>query len=283
MIESVFASTTIQSWEQFLDSLKYKKANWIFRGQPSDKPLRTTLERALIDYQIDLEEAPDIEGKLIRDFRRKYFGFDHEIVLNDTLYCLSLMRHHSAPMRLLDFNYSPYIAAFFAFNDKIPNEKEKNSGEVPVVWCLNTKWLRAALNNFPLTRDLIPLRDRYATRDDNSFKQLYMGANPQPFVFAEIPTFLNERLIIQQGLFLCPGDVSKSFEDNIKSLSSWKDPDHILKLKFTLPKEAYIEAIKELLSMNISYATLFPGLDGFAKSYKQKILTFKDIPEDELS
>jgi hypothetical protein len=283
MIEPLFASKTIQSWKHFLDSLKDKKTNWIFRGQPSDKHLSTSLERALLDYHIDLEEAPAIERKLISDFRRKYFGSDHERVLNDTLYCLSLMRHHSAPMRLLDFNYSPYIAAFFAFNDKIPNEKEKNSGEVPVIWCLNTKWLRAALNDFPLTKYLIPLRDRYTTRDDNSFKELYMGPNRQPFVFAENPTFLNERLIIQQGLFLCPGDVSKSFEDNIKSLGYWTDRNHILKLKFKLQNEAHIDAIKELLSMNISYATLFPGLDGFAKSYKQKILTLKDIPEDELS
>lgn len=282
MVEPVFASETINSWEQFLDSLKDKKANWIFRGQSSDKPLRTTLERALNDYQIDLKEAPAIEGKLIWDFRRKYFGSDHELVKTDTLYCLSLMRHHSAPMRLLDFNYSPYIAAFFAFNDKIPNDQEKDLGEVPVVWCLNTKWLRTALNNLPLTRNLIPLRDRDTTRDDKSFKELYMGPNPQPFVFAENPTFLNERLIIQQGLFLCPGDVSKSFEDNIKSLNTWTDPDHILKFNFTLPKEGYNEVIKELLSMNISYATLFPGLDGFAKSYKQQILTLKDIPEDEL-
>lgn len=281
MIEPVFASKTIQSWEHFLDSLKDKKANWIFRGQSSDKPLRTTLERALKDYQIDLQEAPDIEEKLIRDFRRKYFGPDHERVLNDTLYCLSLMRHHSAPIRLLDFNYSPYIAAFFAFNDKIPNEKEQSAGEFPVIWCFNTNWLRGALKEFPLIRELIP--DRDSARDDNSFQQLYMGSNPQPFVFAENPVFLNERLIIQQGLFLCPGDVSKSLEDNIKSLSSWTNPDHIVKLKFILSKEAHIVAIKELLSMNISYASLFPGLDGFAKSYKQKILTLKDIPEDELS
>jgi hypothetical protein len=110
-----------------------------------------------------------------------------------------------------------------------------------------------------------------------------MGNNHQPFVFAENPTLLNERLIIQQGLFLCPGDVSISFEDNIKKLDCWTDPNHILKLKFILPKEGYFEAIKELLSMNISYATLFPGLDGFAKSYKQKILILKDIPEDELA
>ena len=110
-----------------------------------------------------------------------------------------------------------------------------------------------------------------------------MGPNPQPFVFAENPTILNERLIIQQGLFLCPGDVSKSFEDNIKLLEGWTDPDHLVKLKFILPKAAYTETIKELLSMNISYATLFPRLDGFARSYKQKILTLKDIPENELS
>ena len=283
MLEPVFASKTIQSWGQFLDSLKDKKANWIFRGQPSDKKLRTSLERALIDYQIDLQEAPAIERNLIRDFRRKYIGSDHERVLKDTLYCLSLMRHHHAPIRLLDCNYSPYIAAFFALKDKIPNEKEQNMGDIPVIWCINRKWLRAALDRFTLTRELIPLRNEDATRNDNSFKQLYMAQNPQPFVYAENPAFLHERLIIQQGLFLCPGDVSKSFEENIKSLADWTDPDHILKFKFVLTKETHIEAIKELLSMNISYASLFPGLDGFAESYKQKILILKDIPEDELS
>ncbi|MCL4502257.1 MAG: FRG domain-containing protein, partial [Deltaproteobacteria bacterium] len=222
-----------------------------------------------------------IEEKLIKDFRRRYFGPDHERVLNDTLYCLSLMRHHSAPIRLLDFNYSAYIAAFFAFNDRIPDEQEQHSGAFPVIWCFNTSWLKVALQEFPLIGELIP--DRDMTRDDYSFQQLYMGPNPQPFVFAENPVFLNERLIIQQGLFLCPGDISKSLEDNIKSLHGWTDPNHILKFKFMLPKEAHIEVIKELLSMNISYASLFPGLDGFAKSYKQKILTYKDISEDELS
>ncbi len=232
MTDPVFAHKSIHSWEQFLDALKDKKANWIFRGQASDKPLRTTLERALNDYQIDLAEAPGIEEKLIRDFRRRYFGPDYERVLNDTLYCLSLMRHHSAPIRLLDFNYSAYIAAFFAFNDRIPNQEEQDAGEFPVIWCFNTDWLRAALKKLSAIGTLIPGRD--AARDDYSFQQLYMGPNPQPFVFAENPVFLNERLIIQQGLFLCPGDVSQSFEDNIKSLGGWTNPDHILKFNFNL-------------------------------------------------
>ncbi len=193
------------------------------------------------------------------------------------------MRHHSAPMRLLDFNYSPYIAAFFAFNDNIPNEEKIKAGEVPVIWCLNKKWLLNAVDKIPTVKDLIPLRNHDTTRNDQSFLPLYMRENPQPFVFAENPTLLNERLIIQQGLFLCPGDVSKSFENNIRSLDGWTDPNHIVKFKFILPKNDYAEALKELLSMNISYASLFPGLDGFAKSYKQKILTLKDIPEDELA
>jgi len=178
MNEPDFPSQTITSWEQFLESLKGKKANWIFRGQSSDQPLRTTLERALNDYQIDLKEARAIEEKLIRDFQRKYFGLDHEIVLNDTLYCLSLMRHHSAPMRLLDFNYSAYIAAFFAFNDNIPNDEKKDLGEVPVVWCLNKKWLLNTVENIPVVSDLIPLRNRDTTRNDQSFIPLYMGENP---------------------------------------------------------------------------------------------------------
>ncbi|HLN02329.1 MAG TPA: hypothetical protein VK335_23780 [Bryobacteraceae bacterium] len=73
---------------------------------------------------------------------------------------------------------------------------------------------------------------------------------------------MNERLTIQQGLFLCPAQVSMGFEENLQAMSL--KGTKIDKLVFPSNLRAHILA--ELNKMNISRASLFPGLDGFAQS-----------------
>ncbi len=84
---------------------------------------------------------------------------------------------------------------------------------------------------------------------------------------------MNERLTIQQGVFLCPGDIGQSFERNLRSLEYEKDSI----VKFIIPHEARNKALRELKHMNISKATLFPDLGGFAESLNDRFeLLFKD-------
>ena len=101
-------STKRVSWRKYLELVKLMRSQeWIFRGQSYKEPIMSSLERALEAYNIPLSEAPQIERWMIRDFRRKYEGFDLEIVSEDTFYCLSLMQHYGCPTRLLDWTYSP--------------------------------------------------------------------------------------------------------------------------------------------------------------------------------
>jgi hypothetical protein len=257
-----FVELTLNTWQEFLGILENFTDRWVFRGQSSDYMITTSLERACNDYQISLSKAPGVEAQLIRDFKRRYSGDGRDIVLNDTLYCLALMQHHGAPTRLLDWTYSPFVAAFFAL--------EKSVSSTSIVWCLNGDWClkQAALI---AGRDLIDARNTDETRNDKSFKPLYMRKKPFKMVFIENPYLFHERLIIQQGVFLCPGDISTKFEINIKSLDGWTKKSSIVKLRFQMAKQDHLRALMELQSMNVGNAVLFPGLDGFAQSLKQKL------------
>ncbi|MCK9419091.1 MAG: FRG domain-containing protein [Nitrospirae bacterium] len=274
-----FYEEPINTWANFLKKIEKLEENparqWVFRGQFSDLSLKTTFERACEDYCLDTKrKMADIESTLIKDFQRRYHGENKELVISDTLYCLSVMQHHGAPTRLLDFNYSPFIALFFSLEAGF--KRKDTDCKDPVVWCINSKWCRKQAEK---RVGKVRIKMRNEKRDENSFKRLYMK-NAAKFVFLENALSLNRRLIIQQGVFLCPGNVSIPFEKNLKALPEWHKKENIIKfvIKMKDPAE-YKKALEKLYRMNISHESLFPGLDGVAKSLKSKLPIYEKISE----
>lgn len=256
-----FAEEEVGTWSALLDIRSQFDGDWTFRGQPTDRPLQTSLDRALTAYGIPQGEAPGIEHQLIRDFQRRYDGPGNDLVATDCLYCLALAQHHGAPTRLLDVTYSFFVGCLFAIDSlKPPDEKA-------VLWCVRKGWtLEASIAKVSQIAD----RNDDAKRDDESFKRVYVEASER-FVFHENPIRLNPRLVIQQGGFLCPGDIRTDFETNIKGLEGWDSPDNVLKLVLNLDAKFRQDAMEDLLRMNVSRASLFPGLDGFAQSIAQRL------------
>ena len=73
----------------------------------------------------------------------------------------------------------------------------------------------------------------------------------------------NRRLIAQSGTFAIPGILNRSMDE---ILSTYPDPMNTL-VKFILPSEKIRDrGLRELYRMNITHATLFPDLDGLARS-----------------
>jgi FRG domain-containing protein len=285
-----FEHHVISSWEEFNKfalardlSAPSERRGWLYRGQTNDWDLTTKIERALNSWGIDPQNATAVEHQTIREFRRRMRAPEHQRVHCDTLFCLALMQHHGAPTRLLDCTYSPFVAAAFAMELGVFPCAKSATPPTPVIWCFNGQWCEQETErNAP--GGLARCRNDDAKRTDETFIPLYqlgpmVPTPPRRFVKHDNPFHLNERLSTQQGIFLCPADLSASFVDNLKAMNGWDSSANVLKLCLNLnPREA-IKFARHLKSMNLGCEALFPGLDGFARSIGQHITHYRDLAE----
>src|SRR5215467_6568081 len=121
----------LRSWEEFLalaaDSPYH---NWAFRGQrDASLPLFSAVSRYLLTFKIDPQAWRAQEDRILRIFKRKAIHFLENVPApDDDFEWLALMQDHGAPTRLLDFSWSPYVAAFFALH---------NATSDAIIWACN--------------------------------------------------------------------------------------------------------------------------------------------------
>lgn len=247
---SPYETIVIESWEQFREIVAGPRFNsWAFRGHSDNTwPLLSTLSRYFKDFHIHEKAWPQQEYRILRIFRRKAHLFlEHIPEEDDSFQWLALMQHHGAPTRLLDFTWSPYVSAFFAL---------ERATKDAAIWALfppglSNTVIRTIRASQKVTEDEIGpwVKGNY---------ERYFLPNEQQLVIIGEPHRMNQRLIAQSGTFVMPGVLDAPVEELAPS-SSIK--------KFTLATaKLRKEAMSELYSMNINNATLFPGLDGSARS-----------------
>jgi len=268
-------SMMIKRWEELVDVEASFEGHdeWAFRGQNTCKFPATTLERHCSNLRLTGNAIEDLEVKLIRDFARRYHLYAGYPPPSKgyTLEWLSLLRHYGTPTRLVDFSYSFFFALFFGI------EKAKDCG---VVWAFNVTKLKNAADEYIVHKlpDGQKMLDEYSKeRDEEPFRNLFMEPKI-PFVYPANPIKLNERLTIQQGLFRAPGDVTSTFEENMRVIPNYID----LIKKFIIDPGCWHDFLRRLYRMGINRATLFPGLEGFAQSLYTKSLILKDLPKQGL-
>ena len=272
--------TPVDSWISFVQmATKDFEGKWFFRGVLDSWPLETTIERAAGDWGIELSELPRLERDLIQEFRR---SLPTELRANapqdsdDYLGYLALMQHHGAPTRLLDWSYSPFVAAYFALEALLANRKPKvpradgAADHRAAVWAVSDRLLTNGSAFF--TGELeAPFKRFCETRDGKLFRDLFLReASPVRVAYAVSPFALNQRLSIQQGVFMCPGDISVPFEQNLGTLQeTFNVPRSVRKL--LLPRGILGEAFDSLFRMNMHRGTLFPGIDGYSSRLRTRL------------
>lgn len=257
-----FTEIVVESWNDFVSLVSEPRFDgWAFRGQQvADWSLFSSLSRYLREYVPDRNRWPEQEERSIRIFRRKahHFAIDDEDLDGD-LACIALMQHHGAPTRLLDFTKSPFVAAFFALERATTHA---------AVWAVNSPALYYDAN-LPGRGGRKLSRDRVDPRKHGVFRRYYV-ANRHPFVWVGEPWRMNRRLIAQSGTFLVPGVIDMPIEE---ILSLYRAPRGML-VKFILPAvKVRADGMWSLYRMNLTHATLFPDLDGLARSLAYELET----------
>lgn len=151
----------------------------------------------------------------------------------------SILQHHGYPTPMLDWSYSPFVAAYFAF------EKSDQDGSAP--------------------RILIFDQDRW--NDRYSKRAFVVDPAPDQLVVIESMAAANPRHTPQQAISTVTNiaDVEafvrkREQEDGVTYLTACD-----------LPVESRPQIMRELELMGITYGSLFPGLDGTCRDLKDRL------------
>lgn len=228
---------TLYTWEELSKwANQFGQQNrYVFRGQgDSSWSLTTSLARHFLKYEVISNEWRKRELKMYRMFRERLISMCPRMYDDwKPLDILSLMQHHGTPTRLLDFTYSPLIAAYFALRDARGNS---------AIWVIDT----ALLSRRQKERG-------FESYSGPTHMEDYKVADKHPGAIVLCPSYPHLRLSAQHGCFLVPGRISKEVS-----------PD-LIHSQIILSEELVLESITKLRGLGIDEEFLFPNLDQIAK------------------
>lgn len=278
----------VKHFDRFQNDIGKREVRWIFRGQTSHDciELDTSLERTARFYGLSKATLRDREKWLLKEFERRLHHYTSDTPLpGEIVEWLALMQHYGAPTRLHDWTYSFFVACFFAVWNARGGHCE--------IWALNANYFTEKRVLGPHKYRKLEATSRRSRRRTGSKVEdklralqyavvhyLWNTRKPMRLIFVVNPFRLNERLTIQQGVFLFPGDISRTLEENIAAEEySSESKDNLYRLKIAQCPDLHKDILRHLYRMNIDSATLFPGLDGFAGSLKTRLVFLPEITD----
>lgn len=237
---------SFEQFQRFIDSdyFKTKNQDFIYRGQGNSEWTSTSsITRALSTP--GAVEYPNVLEYQLNNFKNSTKG---RRGVNPEKYCndiewWALGQHYELATPMLDFSFSPYVAAFFAF--------EEDRGSDRAVYALNYKML-CQHYDFDKIIDCNRIKVYRPIMDDNP------------------------RIIAQSGLLVyipILKDLESIIQSCFEKCNNIDVCDPVL-IKFIVPGIEYndrVRALQILQKMNITDSTIYPDLIGAARFCNMKI------------
>lgn len=194
-------------------------------------------------------------------------------LLNNMLSRWAVMQHHGAPTRLLDWSFSPWVALYFACCD--------HKNEDGDVWLFDRTAFHLMthsahhdalhlLGDMNIVKGLSNQHRLLFVHPPYKWIALIDGHSPNTFGVRSA----SPRYIAQQSCFTICGELGIDHAQAIDAiLADQNGPDNPTKFRVSIRKESKPAVMKRLAIMNITAASLFPGVDGVGR-YVQDVLEF---------
>lgn len=234
--------SSIDTWDAFksyVNGLEHRR--FIFRGQRNAFRLRTGFHRT---GRADLLQflSQDIPTLYRHLSQRTTHIFDLNVAEQNGA-VFNLVQHHGYPTPLLDWTYSPYVAAFFAYRSVRNSEARKAGPEDKVrIFMFDQMLWRTTYNQIPKVTSC-----------------------PPHFSIQEFIAIDNERLIPQQSI-----SSITNIDDIETYIQSKESADRRYLQVIDLPLTERPNIMRELSTMGITAGSLFPGLDGACEELKER-------------
>lgn len=226
------------SWDEFKSELsKASKHNFLFRGQKKPWKLRTSFHRR------GRSRVSDFWSKDVRQLHQRLSAITpHYFNLSDPQQngsFFNLLQHHGYPTPLLDWTYSPYVAAFFAFRDWPINHDGPES--VRIYFFDNESWQR----DYTQIGNLDPPVPHF------SVMEFVAIDNPRLAPQQSVTTVTNV-VDIEQYVLGCEKSMGKRY---LRALE--------------IPASEREIAMGELRFMGITAGSMFPSIEGVCEELRE--------------
>jgi hypothetical protein len=197
----------------------------LFRGQNVDKPL---LPRIARNTQVPYDRLNEAEQAMLSRFQKESLPFLSGLKPANDWEWLSLAQHQGLPTRLLDWTGNALAGLWFAVHNPSPSD-------FGVLWILSVD----------------PATQKTPTKTNPVFSAT------RTFLFQ--PFHIDRRIAAQAGWF----SAHKYVEAKSKFIgleTNTRFSHHLTRC--LIPADRFKPLLKELRSMGVTEATLFPGLPG---------------------